>query len=163
MKIGRVTLSDRAFAGESIDQSGPGIEQILRDHWHTETEFVSRVLPDDQPTIESALVELAKVEKCCLIITTGGTGPSPRDVTPDATKKVVDRELPGFGEAMRFTSFAKVPTSILSRATAGVLGTTLIVNLPGNPKAVAECLPVILPAIRECLRHLGGDWDHPSQ
>jgi molybdopterin adenylyltransferase len=94
--------------------------------------------------------------ECALVITTGGTGPSARDVTPEATLDVLDKELPGFGEAMRMVSFASVPTAILSRATAGIRGHTLILNLPGNPKAIGECLPPLIPAIREALRHLAG-------
>ncbi|MEI6494309.1 MAG: molybdopterin adenylyltransferase [Verrucomicrobiota bacterium] len=154
MKIGRVTLSDRASKGIYQDLSGPEIERVVRECLDAEAEFVALLLPDERIQIESALMDLADVEHCDLIITTGGTGPAPRDVTPEATRAVLDRELPGFGEAMRAVSFAKVPTAILSRATAGTRGRTLIVNLPGNPRAIAECLVPIVPAIRECLGHL---------
>jgi molybdopterin adenylyltransferase len=154
MKIGRVTLSDRASAGIYEDLSGPEIERVLREHLDAEAQFLTRLLPDEQVQIEAALMELSGREGCDLVVTTGGTGPALRDVTPEATRAVLDRELPGFGEAMRAVSFAKVPTAILSRATAGTRGRTLILNLPGNPRAIAECLVPIVPAIRECLAHL---------
>lgn len=154
MKVGRLTLSDRASAGVYVDRSGPEIERVFRDCWKEECEFVVRLLPDERERIAEALRELSDREGCALVITTGGTGPTPRDVTPEATRDVIEKEFPGFGEAMRMHSFAAVPTSILSRATAGVRGRTLIVNLPGNPRAVGECLPPLVPAIREALRHL---------
>lgn len=154
MKIGRVTLSDRAHAGIYEDLSGPEIERVVRGHLAPEAEFVVRLLPDEKELIEEALRELCDVWNCEVVVTTGGTGPSARDVTPEATRVVLERELPGFGEAMRAVSFAKVPTAILSRATAGTRGRSLIVNLPGNPRAIEECLPPLVPAIRECLRHL---------
>ncbi len=154
MKVGRVTLSDRASAGFYQDLSGPEIERVFRQVWNRECEFVVRLLPDVRPTIAAALRELCDREACALVITTGGTGPAPRDVTPEATRDVLEKELPGFGEAMRMRSLATVPTAILSRATAGVRGRTLIVNLPGNPRAIGECLPPLIPAIREALRHL---------
>ncbi len=154
MKVGRVTLSDRASAGIYQDLSGPEIERVFRQAWDGECEFLVRLLPDEHPAIAAALRDLCDREACALVITTGGTGPTPRDVTPEATKEVLEKELPGFGEAMRMRSFATVPTAILSRATAGVRGRTLIVNLPGNPRAIGECLPGLVPAIREALRHL---------
>jgi len=154
MKIGRVTLSDRAHAGVYADLSGPEIERVLRECLDPGAEFVVRVLPDEQRQIEMSLIALSDSLRCELIVTTGGTGPSPRDVTPEATRAVLDRELPGFGETMRAVSFARVPTAILSRATAGTRGKTLVINLPGNPRAIAECLPPLVPAIRECLKHL---------
>lgn len=154
MKVGRVTLSDRASAGIYPDLSGPEIERVFRQAWNGECEFIVRLLPDERPAIAAALRELCDREACALVITTGGTGPAPRDVTPEATRDVLEKELPGFGEAMRLRSFATVPTAILSRATAGVRGRTLLVNLPGNPRAIGECLPGLVPAIREALRHL---------
>lgn len=154
MKVGRVTLSDRASAGIYQDLSGPEIERVFRQVWSEECEFIARLLPDERPAIAAALRELCDREACALVITTGGTGPAPRDVTPEATRDVLEKELPGFGEAMRMRSFATVPTAILSRATAGVRGRSLIINLPGNPRAIGECLPPLIPAIREALRHL---------
>ena len=157
MKVGRVTLSDRASAGIYEDRSGPEIERVFRECWGGECTFVSRLLPDDRAAIAATLRELCDPEDCALVITTGGTGPSLRDVTPEATREVIDKELPGFGEAMRMRSFVSVPTAILSRALAGVRGRSLIVNLPGNPKSIGECLPPLIPAIREALRHLRGE------
>ena len=155
MKIGRVTLSDRASGGVYQDLSGPEIERVLREQFADEIEFERVLLPDDRAQIEAALVALCE-KNCALVVTTGGTGPSQRDVTPEATRAVLEKELPGFGEAMRAASFARVPTAILSRATAGVRGKTLIVNLPGNPRSIAECLPMLMPAIAEAIDHLSG-------
>jgi molybdopterin adenylyltransferase len=157
MKVGRVTLSDRASAGVYADRSGPEIERVLGELYAGPLEWVVRLMPDERPAIAQALRELCDVEECELVVTTGGTGPSPRDVTPEATREVIERELPGFGEVMRMQSFAKVPTAILSRATAGTRGGSLIVNLPGNPRAIGECLPLVMPAILEALRHLRGE------
>ena len=155
MKIGRVTLSDRASGGIYEDRSGPEIERVLREQFAEEIEFECVLLPDEQAQIEAALKTLC-ANGCALVVTTGGTGPTPRDVTPEATRAVLEKELPGFGEVMRAVSFVKVPTAILSRATAGVRGKTLIVNLPGNPKAIAECLPPLMRAIAEAIDHIAG-------
>jgi molybdopterin adenylyltransferase len=155
MKIGRLTASDRASTGIYADLSGPTIEESLKPFFpDTEPEFVVRLLPDDRASLAGALRELCDVEHCELVLTTGGTGPSARDITPEATRDILEKELPGFGEIMRMQSFAIVPTAILSRATAGIRGRTLIINLPGSPKAVRECLAILGPAIRECLKHL---------
>ena len=155
MKFTRITLSDRASAGVYEDRSGPAIEQFFAERLAEEITWLRVLIPDERPQIESALRHACDDERCALVVTTGGTGPSPRDVTPEATGAVIERELPGFGEIMRVQSFANVPTSILSRSTAGTRGASLIVNLPGNPRAIGECLPLLLPAIIECLDHLG--------
>jgi len=157
MKFARLTLSDRASAGVYEDRSGPGIEGFFAERCADPVEWIRVVLPDERAEIETALRRLCDEERCHLVVTTGGTGPSPRDVTPEATRAVLERELPGFGEIMRMESFAKVKTAILSRATAGTRGRTLIVNLPGNPRAIGECLPLLLPAIVEAIDHLSGE------
>jgi len=163
MKIGRVTISDRASAGVYADRSGPEIERILGEVFGADAHFVVAIVPDEIELISAKLRELADVEQCDLIVTTGGTGISARDVTPEATHAILDKELPGFGEAMRMQSLAKVKTAILSRATAGVRGRSLIVNLPGKPTAVAECLEILAPAIREGVAHLRGEDPHQQQ
>jgi molybdopterin adenylyltransferase len=154
MKIARLTLSDRASAGVYQDLSGPEIERILQAAGYQEVEWIRIIMPDERDAIEALLRQLCDDRQCDLILTTGGTGPAARDVTPEATKAVLERELPGFGEIMRMQSFARVPTAILSRSTAGTRGRSLIVNLPGNPKAIGECLPLVIPAIREAMKHL---------
>lgn len=154
MKVARLTLSDRASAGIYEDRSGPEIERVFGEAGFGEVEWRRVVMPDERAELESLLRRLCDEEGFDLILTTGGTGPSPRDITPEATRAVLERELPGFGEIMRVQSFAKVPTSILSRSTAGTRGRSLIVNLPGNPRAIGECLPLVLPAIREAIKHL---------
>jgi molybdopterin adenylyltransferase len=159
MKIGRITISDRASAGVYADHSGPEIENVLREFFASAT-FEVAIVPDEVELIESALKKFADGLKCDLVVTTGGTGISARDVTPEATRAVLEKELPGFGEVMRVQSFAKVKTAILSRAVAGTRGKTLIVNLPGKPSAVRECLEILAPAIREGLAHLCGDDPH---
>lgn len=156
--IGRITLSDRAASGVYEDASGPEIERVLRGFFDEDMEFHARVLPDDRTAIEETLLAMVD-DGLSLIVTTGGTGPSARDVTPEATRAVLEKELPGFGEIMRMRSFEKVPTAILTRAVAGIAGRSLIVNLPGRPSAIAECLQLIAPAIAECLDHVAG-W-HP--
>jgi molybdopterin adenylyltransferase len=154
MRIGRVTASDRASAGVYEDLSGPAIEQALGEFVPGEHTFFRMLIPDDETAIADALCHLADDRRCDLVITTGGTGPTPRDVTPEATRAVIEKELPGFGEVMRMRSFAIAPTAILSRATAGIRGRTLIINLPGSPKAVRECLEILAAAILEATRHL---------
>jgi molybdopterin adenylyltransferase len=156
MKVARVTLSDRAAARVYPDASGPEIERIVAAAFAEPLEWVRVLLPDDRGELERTLCRLVDQERCPLVLTTGGTGPAPRDITPEATRAVLEKELPGFGEAMRAASFARVKTAILSRATAGVRGRSLIVNLPGRPAAVAECLPLLLPAIAEALDHVAG-------
>jgi molybdopterin adenylyltransferase len=160
MKIGRITVSDRASAGIYEDRSGPEIEKVLREFLGSEAEFESAVVPDDVGKISATLKKLADELKCDLIVTTGGTGIADRDVTPEATRPVLDKELPGFSEAMRIQSLAKVKTAILSRALAGTRGKTLIVNLPGKPSAVRECLEMLAPAMLEGMAHLRGEDPH---
>ncbi len=160
MNVGRVTVSDRASAGLYEDRSGPEIARVLIEILGTALEFSAKVVPDEANQIADALRHLADLERCRLVVTTGGTGIGPRDVTPDATRQVLEKELPGFAEVMRMESFRHVPTAVLSRAVAGVRGRTLIINLPGNPKAIRECLQPLGPAIREVLRHLDGDLTH---
>ena len=159
MKIGRITISDRASAGVYEDRSGPEIENVLRDYF-ADALFEVAIVPDEVALIAAALKNFADNLKCQLVVTTGGTGISVRDVTPEATRAVLEKELPGFGEIMRVQSFAKVKTAILSRAVAGTRGQTLIVNLPGKPTAVRECLEILAPAMREGLAHLRGDDPH---
>jgi molybdopterin adenylyltransferase len=160
MKTGRVTVSDRASAGIYEDRSGPEIEIVLREVLGADLVFVSEIVPDEMDLIASALKRFADEQECDLIITTGGTGISLRDVTPEATRSVLEKELPGFGEMMRALSFAKVKTAILSRAIAGIRGRSLVVNLPGKPTAVRECLEILAPAIREGVAHLRGEDPH---
>jgi molybdopterin adenylyltransferase len=155
--IGVVTVSDRASAGVYEDKGGPGIEAALAAILKTPWRAVRRLVPDDRPAIEAALIDLADVERCSLILTTGGTGPAVRDVTPEATEAVCQRLLPGFGELMRTKSLLDVPTAILSRQLAGTRGASLIVNLPGKPAAVRTCLDAVFPAIPYCLDLIGGD------
>ncbi len=156
MKIARVTLSDRAASGVYADASGPEIERVAQQFFAEPLEWTRVLLADDRAALEAALRWLADEENCPLVLTTGGTGPAPRDITPEATRAVLEKELPGFGEIMRQQSYAKVKTAILSRATAGVRGRSLIVNLPGRPAAIAECLPLLVPAIAETLDHVAG-------
>lgn len=154
--IGIVTVSDRASAGAYEDLSGPAITAVLTRWIASEWQPVVRVIPDDQAVIEQTLRELADDIGCPLIVTTGGTGPAPRDVTPDATQAVCDRLLPGFGEQMRAVSMRSVHTAILSRQVAGTRGTSLILNLPGKPAAIEECLGAVFSAITYCIGLLGG-------
>jgi molybdopterin adenylyltransferase len=153
--IGIVTVSDRASRGQYEDRGGPAIAAYLQTVLCSPWSPITRVVADDLETITATLHELASLG-CSLVITTGGTGPAPRDVTPEATQAVCDKMLPGFGELMRKVSLEKVPTAILSRQTAGILGKTLIVNLPGQPKAIAECLDAVFPAIPYCVDLIGG-------
>jgi molybdopterin adenylyltransferase len=155
-RIGIVTVSDRASAGVYEDKGGPAIREFLTQHLTNEWQPVARVINDDVATIARTLRDLADLEHCCLIVTTGGTGPAARDVTPEATEMVCQKMMPGFGELMRAVSLKVVPTAILSRQTAGIRGSSLIVNLPGKPSSIAECLTAVLPAIPYCVDLIGG-------
>ncbi|MCD4689013.1 MAG: molybdopterin adenylyltransferase [Desulfuromonadaceae bacterium] len=156
--IGIVTVSDRASRGEYVDRGGPAIVDYLRQVLVSEYREVLRVIPDERETIVQTLSELCDEQGCCLVITTGGTGPAERDITPEATEAVCDKLMPGFGELMRKVSLEKVPTAILSRQTAGIRGSSLIVNLPGQPKAISECLDAVFPAIPYCVDLIGGPY-----
>lgn len=157
-KIGIVTVSDRASRGEYEDLGGPAIRQYLEEVLTSPWEAVARVVSDDVPIVKATLRTLCDKEECCLVITTGGTGPALRDVTPEATEAVAEKLMPGFGELMRAVSLQKVPTAILSRQTAGIRGGSLIVNLPGQPKAIRECLDAVFPAIPYCVDLIGGPY-----
>src|SRR5688500_13351271 len=157
MKVARVTLSDRASAGIYEDLSGPRIEEVFAADWTGAIEWRRLLLRDERSVLEATLRRLCDEDGCALILTTGGTGPAPRDITPEATRAVIERELPGFGEIMRTRSFATVPTAILSRALGGSRGSMLTVNLPGNPRAIGECLPLLHHPIRVALKHLRGE------
>ena len=154
-RIGIVTVSDRASRGIYEDKGGPAIREELERIVASPWEPVIRVIPDDREGIVSTLIELADWEHCGLIVTTGGTGPAPRDVTPEATEQVCEKMMPGFGELMRSVSLTVVPTAILSRQTAGIRGGSLIVNLPGKPSAIHDCLMAVFPAIPYCLDLIG--------
>lgn len=158
VKIGILTMSDRASAGIYEDLSGKAILETLQEYLSCEWESVYRVIPDDQVGIEKALKEMADDEGCCLIVTTGGTGPALRDVTPEATEAVCDKMMPGFGELMRQVSLKYVPTAILSRQTAGIRGRSLIINLPGKPKSIRECLDAVFPAVPYCIDLIEGPF-----
>ena len=150
-KIGIITVSDRASAGIYDDLSGKAIISTLDEYLISPWEEIYEVIPDEKDIIEKTMIKMADELNCSLIVTTGGTGPSKRDVTPEATESVCDRMMPGFGELMRQESLKFVPTAILSRQTAGLRGDTLIVNLPGKPKSIRECLDAVFPAIPYCL------------
>jgi molybdopterin adenylyltransferase len=156
--IGIVSISDRASGGVYDDKGLPGLKDwlvaALASPWTT----TERLIPDDQPTIERTLIELVDIMGCNLVLTTGGTGPAPRDVTPEATLAVAHKVLPGFGEQMRQVSLKYVPTAILSRQMAVVRGRALIINLPGQPKAIKETLDGVFPAVPYCIDLIGGPY-----
>ena len=157
--VGLVSISDRASAGVYKDEGIPSLKEwlscaIASPAWRDET----RLIADEQPLIEATLKELCDGEGCCLVVTTGGTGPARRDVTPEATEAVCDKLLDGFGEQMRAVSLKSVPTAILSRQVAGVRGQSLIVNLPGKPAAIRDCLLAVFPAIPYCIDLIEGPY-----
>jgi molybdopterin adenylyltransferase len=158
VKIGIVTVSDRASRGEYEDRSGPAVREELEAMLTTPWEALYRIVPDEREKLEAALKELCDKEGCALVVTTGGTGPAPRDITPDATEAVSEKILPGLGELMRAVSLKKVPTAILSRQTAGIRGSSLIINLPGKPSAIKECLRAVFPAVPDCIDLIGGPY-----
>ncbi len=156
VRIGILTISDRAFRGEYADESGPAVAAWLGAALTCDWEAIPRLVPDEAAAIAGALAELCDAAGCRLVLTTGGTGPAARDVTPEATTSACDRLLPGFGEAMRRTAAPRVPTAILGRQTAGVRGSSLILNLPGSPRAAIESLEAVFPVVPHCLELLGG-------
>lgn len=153
--VGILTVSDRASAGIYPAIGGPAIEQYLREVVTSPWRAIQHVVPDGIATVRDALIDLADHEGCGLIFTTGGTGPAPRDHTPEATEAVCTRMMPGFGELMRRESLKQVPTAILSRQSAGIRGRSLIVNLPGRPSSIRTCLQAVFPAIPYCLDLIG--------
>ena len=158
VRIGLISISDRASSGAYEDKGLPALETWFGDVLINPAEFVTRLIPDEQALIEATLIELADTAGCSLILTTGGTGPSPRDVTPEATLAIAHKVLPGFGEAMRAVSLKYVPTAILSRQVGATRGATLILNLPGQPKAIKETLDGIFAAVPYCLDLIGGPY-----
>ena len=158
IKIGILTMSDRASAGVYEDLSGKAIINTMNDYLTSEWESVYEVIPDDQTLIEEALKNMVDEQECCLVVTTGGTGPAKRDITPEATEAVCEKMMPGFGELMRQVSLKYVPTAILSRQTAGIRGKSLIINLPGKPKSIRECLDAVFPAVPYCIDLLEGPY-----
>ncbi|MBM4000250.1 MAG: molybdopterin adenylyltransferase [Planctomycetes bacterium] len=157
-RIGIVTVSDRASRGEYEDRGGPAIREYLDEVLACPFAVESQIVPDERERVEDALRSLCDRSACCLVITTGGTGPAPRDVTPEATEAVCGKMMPGFGERMREVSFQKVPTAILSRQTAGIRGRSLVINLPGQPRAIRECLDGVFAAIPYCIDLIGGPF-----
>jgi molybdopterin adenylyltransferase len=159
MIIGLVSISDRASAGVYKDEGIPALKEWLKSairspEWRDET----RLIADEQPVIEKTLKELVDQQGCSLVLTTGGTGPAPRDVTPEATLAVADKVMPGFGEQMRAVSLKYVPTAILSRQVAVIRGKALIINLPGQPKAIRETLDGVFAAVPYCIDLIGGPY-----
>lgn len=155
-RIGILTVSDRAYRGVYEDLGGPAIQEYLSEVLTNDWEAVPLVVPDELDQIKAALVEMVDARGCSLVVTTGGTGPAPRDITPDATAAVCEKLMPGFGELMRQVSLQYVPTAILSRQTAGIRGRALIVNLPGKPSAIRDCLDAVMPAIPYCIDLIEG-------
>ncbi len=158
IKIGVITASDRASAGIYEDISGMAIQETLSDYLVSDFEVEYRCIPDEQSMIEDTIKELCDEAGCCLVVTTGGTGPALRDVTPEATENVCEKMMPGFGELMRQVSLQYVPTAILSRQTAGIRGRSLIINLPGKPKSTRECLDAVFPAVPYCIDLIEGPF-----
>ena len=156
--LGIVTVSDRASQGTYEDEGGPAIlsffEEAIKSPWTAHY----RCVPDEQEAVEAALIELSDEEGCSVVVTTGGTGPAVRDITPEATEAVCDRMMPGFGEQMRSISLAFVPTAILSRQVGGLRGSSLIFNLPGRPKAIRETIDEIWRAVPYCVDLIGGPY-----
>ncbi|MFA5626766.1 MAG: molybdopterin adenylyltransferase [Thiohalomonadaceae bacterium] len=158
IRLGIVTVSDRASSGEYVDLGGPAIHEWLQQALSIPWEAVTRLVPDEQPQLEAVLRELCDDEACCLVVTTGSTGPALRDITPEATAAVCDKIMDGFGEQMRAVSLKYVPTAILSRQLAGIRGRSLIINLPGKPSAIKDCLDAVFPAVPYCIDLIEGPY-----
>jgi molybdopterin adenylyltransferase len=154
-RIGILTVSDRASAGVYADESGPAIARVIGEFLASPWEPVVRVVPDGVESVRDALVALVDAERCDLVLTTGGTGPAPRDLTPEATEAACEKMMPGFGELMRLKSLEQVPTAILSRQTAGIRGKALVINLPGKPSSIRTTLMAVFPAVPYCLDLIG--------
>jgi len=162
IQAGVVTVSDKGYAGEREDASGPLLADLVR---HMGAEVVRQaIVPDEREQIERVLVELADQAHLDLVLTTGGTGPAPRDVTPEATRAVVEREVPGLAEVLRFAGYARTPLAVISRGVAGIRGGTLIVNLPGSPRAVREGMETLSPILPHAIKMLRGvDTEHQEE
>lgn len=158
VRLGIVTVSDRASRGEYLDEGGPAILAFFQDAIKSPWTAIYRCVPDERDAVEAALIELADQEQCSVVVTTGGTGPAPRDITPEATEAVCDRMMPGFGEQMRAISLKFVPTAILSRQVGGLRGQSLIFNLPGRPKSIRETIDELWKAVPYCIDLMGGPY-----
>ena len=158
VRLGIVTVSDRASRGEYVDKGGPAILAFFQDAIKSPLTAIYRCVPDERDAVEAALIELADEEQCSVVVTTGGTGPAPRDITPEATEAVCDRMMPGFGEQMRAISLRYVPTAILSRQVGGLRGQSLIFNLPGRPKSIRETIDELWKAVPYCIDLMGGPY-----
>ena len=158
VRLGIITVSDRASRGEYIDEGGPAILAFFEDAIKSPWTAVYLCVPDERNAVEKALIELVDTEQCSVVVTTGGTGPAPRDITPEATEAVCDRMMPGFGEQMRAISLKYVPTAILSRQVGGLRGKSLIFNLPGRPKSIRETIDELWKAVPYCIDLMGGPY-----
>ena len=158
VRLGIVTVSDRASRGEYVDEGGPAILAFFQGAIKSPWTAIYRCVPDEHDAVEAALIELADQEQCSVVVTTGGTGPAPRDITPEATEAVCDRMMPGFGEQMRAISLKYVPTAILSRQVGGLRGQSLIFNLPGRPKSIRETIDELWKAVPYCIDLMGGPY-----
>jgi molybdopterin adenylyltransferase len=154
-RIGILTVSDRASAGVYADESGPAIAEVMGEFLTSPWEAVVRIVPDGVESVRDAIVALVDADGCDLVLTTGGTGPAPRDLTPEATEAACEKMMPGFGELMRLKSLEQVPTAILSRQTAGIRGKALVINLPGKPSSIRTTLMAVFPAVPYCLDLIG--------
>jgi molybdopterin adenylyltransferase len=154
-RIGILTVSDRASAGVYADESGPAIAEVMGEFLTSPWEAVVRIVPDGVESVRDAIVALVDGDGCDLVLTTGGTGPAPRDLTPEATEAACEKMMPGFGELMRLKSLEQVPTAILSRQTAGIRGKALVINLPGKPSSIRTTLMAVFPAVPYCLDLIG--------